>query len=276
MSERDREEPGPRPGGLRRVRVLGWWYVAEHYARHMRAFLVSELMTSLGSPLIYVLAFGAGLGVIVDSATGGIDGVPYLTFLAPALLLSAALLAASQQYTYPVFSGFKWQPVFLGMAATSLAPWHIVGGIATFALMRILPGAIAFATVAALAGAVPRVTGVLLVPIALLLGLAALPITAWVASQREDRGQLNFVERFIVTPLALFSGTYYPLDTLPAPLQAIGWCSPLWHAVELGRAVSYGHALAPHMPAVHLAVLLLCAIAGAVLAERVFRKRLRA
>ncbi|MDO5051341.1 MAG: ABC transporter permease [Pseudoclavibacter sp.] len=267
-----------RPGTARpaRVRPLGWWYIAEHYARHLRAFLVSELMLALGTPLLYVLAFGAGLGVLVDTTSGGVDGVPYLTFLLPALVCSGALMLASQQYTYTVFSGFKWQPVFLAMSATSLVPWHILGGVVVFALLRILPGAVVFTVIGALVGAVPLPTGALLVPIALLLGTAALPIAAWVGAQREDRGQLNFVERFVVVPLMLFSGTYYPLEVLPQPLQALGWASPLWHAVELGRAASYGHDPGPGALPLHLAVLVLYALTGAVLAERIFRKRLTA
>lgn len=267
-----------RPGTARpaRVRPLGWWYIAEHYARHLRAFLVSELMLALGTPLLYVLAFGAGLGVLVDTTSGGVDGVPYLTFLLPALVCSGALMLASQQYTYTVFSGFKWQPVFLAMSATSLMPWHILGGVVVFALLRILPGAVVFTVIGALVGAVPLPTGALLVPIALLLGVAALPIAAWVGAQREDRGQLNFVERFVVVPLMLFSGTYYPLEVLPPPLQALGWASPLWHAVELGRAASYGHDPGPGALPLHLAVLVLYALTGAVLAERIFRKRLTA
>lgn len=267
-----------RPGTARpaRVRRLGWWYIAEHYVRHMRAFIVSELMIALGTPLLYVLAFGAGLGALVNSASGGVDGVPYLTFLLPALVCSGALMLASQQYTYIVFAGFKWQPVFLAMSATSLAPWHILGGVVVFALLRILPGAVVFTAIGALAGAIPLPTGALLVPIALLLGVAALPIAAWVGAQREDRGQLNVVERFVVMPLLLFSGTYYPLETLPQPLQALGRASPVWHAVELGRAASYGHELSSGALPLHLAVLALYALTGAVLAERIFRKRLTA
>lgn len=259
-----------------RVRVLGWWFVAEQYLRHMRTYLTSEVVMGLGTPTLYVLLFGAGLGVVVDAGSGGVDGVSYLTFLAPALLLTAALMTASQQYTYVVFSGLKWQPVMLAMSATGLAPWHIVVGLVTVTLVRTLPATIAFLAIMFLVGAVPAPTALALFPITWLLVASALPIMAWVASQREDRGQLNFVERFVVMPLVLFSGTYFPLTVLPVPLQVVGWLSPLWHAVELGRAASYGHEVATRMVAVHLGVLVLYAGTGAVLSVRILRARLLA
>lgn len=264
----------PTTASPARVRLLGWWYVAEHYVRHMRAYALSELVIGIGTPALYVLAFGTGLGVVVDASSGGVDGVPYLVFLAPALLCSAVLMTAAQQYTYTVFSGLKWQPIITAMAATPLRPWHVVGGLVTVTVIRVLPATAAFVLLIALVGAVDGPGALLLFPIAALLVCAALPIMAWVASQREDRGQLGFVERFVIMPLVLFSGTYYPLDVLPQPLQAIGWCSPLWHAVELGRSASYGHDLGAWPAAAHVAVLLAFAAVGAIASERILRKRL--
>ncbi|NHB85400.1 ABC transporter permease [Tessaracoccus sp. HDW20] len=99
-------------------------------------------------------------------------------------------------------------------------------------------------------------------------------VMAWVATQRDDRGQLSFVERFVIVPLTLFSGTYFPLATLPGPLQPIGWVSPLWHAAELGRVVLYGAPATQGMIAVHLGYLAALAFVAAWVCVRVFRKRL--
>jgi lipooligosaccharide transport system permease protein len=96
-------------------------------------------------------------------------------------------------------------------------------------------------------------------------------VQAWVATQKDDRGQMSFVERFVVVPLTLFSGTYFPLDTLPGYLQPIGWVSPLWHATELGRWILYGQDTAV---ALHVAFLVALAVVGSLLAVRHFRWRL--
>ena len=69
--------------------------------------------------------------------------------------------------------------------------------------------------------------------------------------------------RFIVMPLFLFSGTFFPLDTLPLGVRWIGWISPIWHGTELGRVVSYGYEEAPWLTVVHVVFLLgLAAAAG--------------
>ena len=115
----------------------------------------------------------------------------------------------------------------------------------------------------------------LLLPIGLLLSVAVgFAVMAWVATQKDDRGQLSFVERFVIVPLTLFSGTYFPLATLPSYLQPIGWISPLWHAAELGRAALYGAPLSLGMGVVHVGFLVAVAVVGAALSIRTFKKRL--
>ena len=84
------------------------------------------------------------------------------------------------------------------------------------------------------------------------------------------------VQRFVFMPMFLFSGTFYPLTNLPIGLQWIGWISPLWHATELGRVVTYGAEVAPGMIAVHLIYLLALTAGGLVVARRLFARRLAA
>ena len=111
----------------------------------------------------------------------------------------------------------------------------------------------------------------------MLAGLAfGLPMMAYSASIREDRGQFALVQRFVVMPLFLFSGTFFPLSTLPWFLQWIGWISPVWHGSELARVLGYGQAEPGWLSVVHLAFLLLLAGAGLVAARRVYVRRLEA
>ena len=85
---------------------------------------------------------------------------------------------------------------------------------------------------------------------------------------------MTIVQRFIFMPMFLFSGTFYPLDTLPWWLQWIGWISPLWHGAELGRVATYGAQNAPVMIAVHLAYLVVLAGVGYLWGRRVFSESL--
>ena len=59
-------------------------------------------------------------------------------------------------------------------------------------------------------------------------------------STQYDTTSFNAIWRFGITPLFLFSGTFFPIDQLPAQIQWVAWLLPLWHGVALARALSLG------------------------------------
>jgi lipooligosaccharide transport system permease protein len=183
---------------------------------------------------------------------------------------------ASEEFSYPVMAGFKWRRYFFGFSATGLSPGQIAGGVVTGASARTLVVVVAYYLFLWLFQAVPDPqTGWLTIPIGLLGGLAfGIPYMAYTASIRDDKGQVALVQRFIFMPMFLFSGTFYPLDTLPLWLQWIGWVSPLWHATELGRVATYGLPMDPLAVVVHLGYLLLLSAGGYLLGRRMFQRRL--
>ena len=123
-----------------RARRWGAWYVAEHRFRVMRSYLQTVLLTGIGNPLVYLFAMGVGLASLVDANLGddAIGGVGYLTFVAPALLCAAAITVATEEFTYPIMLGYKWNPVFFGMNATPLRPGQIIDGIVISVFVRML------------------------------------------------------------------------------------------------------------------------------------------
>lgn len=264
-------------GGVR-PRRFGWWYACETFLHSMRAYGWTLVVGGIGSPLIYLLGLGLGLAAVipVSVADGAAGPVSYVTFVAPALAVTAAVSVGMEEFTYPVMAGFKWRKTFFGIAASPLATRDIPAGLVLAVAMRMafVTGAYYLITVAF--GAVDRpLLGALSVLTGVLAGLAfGLPLLAYSASLREDRGQMALIQRFVFTPLFLFSGTFYPLETLPAALQPVGWLSPVWHGAELGRFLTYGAPSAAWLVVVHLAVLALYAALGAVLAVRTFTRRL--
>ena len=231
-----------RTGGIK-PRRYGSWYVAEHRIRGIRTYYKTLLFTAIGSPFMYLFALGVGLATLVDQNTGGnaFNGQSYLVFVAPALIASAAVTAAVEECTYPILMGFKWNPIFFGMNASPLSGNQIVNGIMIAVAVRIIPTVAIFYAVMLVFGAVPSAFGILTIVVATLTGLAfGLIIASYVATIEQDVGQPAFIQRFIVTPMFLFSGTFFPLSQMPIFLQWIGWISPLWHGAELGRVLSYG------------------------------------
>jgi lipooligosaccharide transport system permease protein len=261
----------------RRPRGLGTWYVTEHMVRAMRAYGWTIVVGALGQPILYLLGLAVGLAALLDAPIqDGGQSVPYLVFVAPALLMTAAISVASEEFSFPVVAGFKWRRYFYGFSASPLSPGQISGGVVMGAAARMVVVVVAYYALIWVFGAVPYpATGWLMIPIGLLAGLSfGIPYMAYAASITEDKGQFALVQRFIFMPMFLFSGTFYPLATLPWWLQWIGWISPLWHASELGRIVSYGKPADPFAVLVHVVFLLVLAGGGYVLARRIFQRRL--
>ncbi len=258
-----------------RARRWGWWYYAEHFLLQMRRYGSVIVVTALGEPLIYLLAMGLGLAAVIDGGQSTVDGVPYIVFLAPALLASSALMTAATEFTYPVMGGFKWQRVYFGPQAGPMQPWQIAAGQVAAVSLRFLAQAVLFYLVMLVFGVAPSPWGWLQILSAVLGGLAVgLPLMAYASSITKDKGQFALVQRFVIMPLFLFSGTFYPLTNLPVYLQWIGWISPQWHAAQLGRMASYGMQEPLTLTAARVLYLLALAAAGWWLVHRQFTLRL--
>ena len=258
-------------------RRWGSWYVAEHRFRVMRSYAGTVVVTAIGNPLVYLYAMGVGLATLVDGNLGpdAVNGVSYLAFVAPALLASAAITVASEEFSYPILLGFKWNPVFYGMNAAPIQPGQIINGIVISVAIRMsVTCAIYYAFMLAFR-AIPSPIGFLAVFAALLTGLAfGTLLMAYTATLTEDTGQMAMVMRFVVLPMTLFSGTFFPLNVLPPYLQWIGWISPLWHGTELSRVFAYGASEPIWLSVVHVLYLAALLALGWVLARRIATRRL--
>ena len=192
--------------------------------------------------MLYLAAMGIGLGDLVEQHSGTVDGLTYLEFVAPGLLVASAMqLAAGESHV----AGARRREVDRG---TSTA-WSRRRSTAGRAARRLRPVDRAphdarrgprSCFVAALLGAVPSAWGVLAIPAAGLCAAAfCAPLAAYSVMLDTD---LSFplIMRLGVLPLFLFSGTFFPIIQLPDGLQPIAQLSPLWHGVELARAATTG------------------------------------
>jgi lipooligosaccharide transport system permease protein len=233
-----------------------------------------SVFNSFLSPILFLLAMGIGLGSYVDRS-GGLGGVSYLTFLAPGLLAATVMQTATFEATFPVMAGFVWIKRYFAMYATPIGPLEILLGQLAWTATRITLVGLIFALVMIPFGAVASPLIVLGVLAATLTGLAfATPIAAYSATQKT-MNSFNYLFRFGITPLFLFSGTFFPVEQLPAFLQPIAWVTPLYHGVTLTRAAALG-TIFNDIPTtlLHLGVLLLFALGGLVACIITFRRAL--
>ena len=111
--------------------------------------------------------------------------------------------------------------------------------------------------------------------VAVLGGAAFGAVILFAAAKIENHDLFfNILGRLVIMPMFLFSGTFFPLSSMPIYLQPIGWVSPLWHATELGREAAFDYGISNLMVAVHLIVLSSLVIIGITLAMRQFERRL--
>jgi lipooligosaccharide transport system permease protein len=259
------------PGLIRSaVHVLEYSLFA--YRRSFRASLFSSFL----QPTLFLAAMGLGLGGIVDrsGATVALGGVSYLAFLAPGLLASAGMQTAFSEGTYPIVAAINWVRTYFAMTATPLTPRAIAIGQIGFIVFRLWLATGIFSLVTVAFGVDRSIGGFFLGwAAAILTGLAfATPIAAYSAT-RKNAESFNALFRFGMTPLFLFSGTFFPLERLPAFLQPVAALTPLYHGVMLTRGFALG-TLDPATGAVHIAYLAILAGAGAVACLVTFQRRL--
>jgi lipooligosaccharide transport system permease protein len=250
--------------------------VFEYRLLSYRRTFRSSIFNSFVGPALFLAAMGVGLGTYVDaSETAALSGVSYLAFLAPGLLAATAMQTASFEATFPIMGGLVWNRVYHAMYATPIRPSDIALGNLAWIAFRVLLVSSVFVLVTALFGAAESPLIVLAIPVAVLTGLAfAGPIAAFSATQRTVE-KFNAVFRFGITPLFLFSGTFFPIDSLPAFLQPIAWLTPLYHGVALSRALSLGYAAdEPLVMLAHALILFAFAAVGAYAAVRTFERKL--
>jgi lipooligosaccharide transport system permease protein len=250
--------------------------VIEHRLLQYRRTFRASLFSSFGIPVLFLAAMGLGLGGYVDqNPDPSLAGLTYLQFLAPGLLAATVMQTGSFEAAFPILGGLQWNKIFHAMFATPIRPRDIALGNIAWIGLRLTMVATVFALVIVGFGASRSPLIVLAIPAAVLTGLAfTTPIMAFTATQRTpDRFAAMF--RFGITPLFLFSGTFYPIESLPAFLQPIAWLSPLWHGVDLCRALmleTVGRDPVLHL--IHAGVLVAITIVGAWAATRTIAARL--
>ena len=243
---------------------------ARVYRRTYRGSLVSTFL----NPVLFLLAMGVSLGKLVDQGAGiaTID-IPYLTFLAPGLLAATAMTTGASDSAFPVMAGIKWRKSYDAVLATPIGVTDLVIGHLGWVGIRLLFVTVVYSGVMTAFGATTLIEGALAIPPAVATGLAfGGIITAYTARLEDERG-LSSLFRFGITPLFLFSGTFFPISQLPGWLHPVAYATPLWHGVSLCRGLALGTSFEvdPWISIGYLAALI---VVGTVLATRTMRKRL--
>jgi len=234
-----------------------------------RKLAVASLVGNFGDPFLYLLGLGYGLGLYI----GNMSGIPYMAFLASGILCSSAMNTSTFEGLYSAFTRMTQQGTWAGMLATPIAlPEIIAGEIVWAATKSLISGTAIFIVAGILGGIQSWESAWLALPVVFLTGLcfAGMALVVCVISPSYDFFLFYFT--LFVTPMFLFCGVFYPIDTLPQAAQAIAQVLPLTHAVALMRPLMTELPLT--QPLLHLLVLAIYAVTGFLIAARLARKRL--
>jgi len=247
--------------------------VEHHFLVYRRTWRGTAFLTFF-SPLMFLAAIGVGLGSFVDDANpAGIEGVSYIAFLAPGLLVAQAMQTAAFESTYPVMAGIRWLKTYVAMILSPLGPRHVATGQLIWVGLRVTLGAAIFIGVMVVFDAVEARHGPALLLVATLTGVAfAAPIQAFAASQTND-SSFAALFRFVIMPMFIFSGTFFPISQLPELLQVVAYLTPLWHAVSLSRGIAL-ETLEPAVALVNVVYLVTMATIGLLWSYRAFGRKL--
>ena len=191
-------------------------------------------------PLIYLVAFGYGIGQFIDGVVDG-NGNPisYAQFIAPALLATSAMNGAIYDSTWNVFFKMHFGRIYNGMLSTSLGTLDVALGEISWALLRGLAYAIGFMAIVTPMGLVPSWWGLLAIPASVLVAFGFAAVGMGITSYLKHRQQMQYIQ-LVMLPMFLFSGTFFPLTIYPEPIQWLIQALPLWQAIELIRGLTLG------------------------------------
>jgi lipooligosaccharide transport system permease protein len=199
-----------------------------------------NFLPPLLEPCFYLLAFGVGLSALVGDLHYHGEKVSYVRYIAPALISVAIMYNAFFETTYSSFVRMYFQKTFDAMMATPLFLSEIISGEIVWGTTKALIAAAIMMVVVTLFGLISYPSGLLIIPAALIGGLAFASIGMFFTGIVKTIDMFNLPIFLFITPMFLFSGTFFPIDTLPGWAQMLALVFPLTHLVEIVRAACFG------------------------------------
>ncbi len=216
------------------------WALIERNLFALRTSNALVFFSGFVEPVFYLLAFGFGLGNFVGRvADAGGQQMSYATYIAPALLATSAMNGALADSTWNVFFKMHFGKFYNAVMATSLGALDTAAGEIGWATLRGACYAVGFMSIVTPLHLVPSAWAILAIPAAAVVAFGFASVGMAITSYMESMQQLNWVN-FLLLPMFLFSGAFFPLDGFPWALQQVIHALPLWQAIAMLRGLMYG------------------------------------
>ena len=191
-------------------------------------------------PLFYLLAFGVGLSALIGTIHYQGSQISYIAFIAPALIAINIMNNAFFENTYASFVRMYYQKTFDAMMATPLSLEEIITGEIIWGATKAVIATAIMLGVISLFGLIRYPEGLLIIPLAFIAGIAFGSIGMYFTGIVPTIELFNLPVFLFITPMFLFSGTFFPVENLPEWAQYLAVFLPLTHMVNLTRSLSLG------------------------------------
>lgn len=219
--------------------ILSWRVAMRHWAIYKKDFFANILPTVV-DPALFILVFGYWLGAHITQ----LNGMSYLTYLAPGIAATTALFTAYFECSYGFYVRLVYENIFKALMTTPIGPNEIIAGEFIWVMLK---GAI----MAGLVGLVLYAFGTVqpqylwLMPamgalVGLSCGAMGLVATAYV----RNMNQFQTVYALLISPMFFVSGVFYPIEQMPKALQYLTYMSPLYHGVRLSQSALWAKDIA--------------------------------
>jgi len=227
-----------------------------------------SVLFNLADPTIYMLGLGYGLGAFLPE----VDGVSYIAFLAAGTICFSTMNTATFETLYSAFSRMHVQRTWDAIVNAPVALDDVVLAELVWAASKSCLSGLAILVVVYALGVVTSPLALATLAVVPLIGICFGALGLAVTALSPSYDFFSYYFTLVITPMAMLSGVFFPLDRLPAPLRIAAECLPLSHATELVRPLTFG--AAPENVLLHVAVLLAYAVAGFYAATVLLRRRL--
>jgi lipooligosaccharide transport system permease protein len=223
--------------GARRLEPAAIAGVMSREVANFRTFWKATTFSSVLEPIIYLLAFGVGLGATLIDGVGNLE---YVEFVATGMVATAVIFSSAFPSMFGTFVKHRFQNTYDAILAAPVDVEELVTAEVLWISLRAgFYGC--FPLVVAMFFGLDPTVGMLLVPLfafVTAIGFSGFGIATAATVGKIDH--FNYVTTLVITPLFLVAGTFFPIDQLPEAAQVIANLNPLYHLVELVRHAAFG------------------------------------
>jgi lipooligosaccharide transport system permease protein len=229
-----------------------WLRYFSVFSKGIRYYLVSTFI----EPILYMLSFGLGVGALIGNFSAGGMHITYKSFIFSGIIAQTILFQGFYEGAFGGFVRMYYQKIFQAISVTPITLSEVLWGELLWDASKSAVAAEVVALIGVATGDFAPHSLVVLLPFVFLSSLLFSGMGLAAAGYARNIDQLSYPQYLFVFPMFLFCGVFYPLESLPLPLQYVAWAFPLTAVVSVVRTLTLGFPFQPQSVPILLAWLL--------------------